>query len=259
MTHSIQPIVFSLKHISVSINGKEILKNISLDIYQGDFIIIVGGNGAGKSTLFDVIGGKRSFEGAGDIIYENKSIKLMSEVKRAHFITRIFQNTHTNCVGSLSVLENIALSIMKIDEYGFSLADSREIRKKAEAVLRDLDMPLSLLSVPMFSLSGGQRQLLSFMMSMFLCPNILLLDEPTAALDPQAATKLLMWAKKCIAERGIIALLITHDPYIAMHLGNRLCILEDGQIKKIFDEDEKKKIIDPAALLGKIDYEKLSQ
>jgi putative ABC transport system ATP-binding protein len=95
------------------------------------------------------------------------------------------------------------------------------------------------------------------MMSLFLSPEIILLDEPTAALDPQAATKLLVYAKKYIAEKNLTAMLITHDPYIAIHLGNRLFVLESGNIKNKFDEVQKRAITEPSLLLGQIDYDLL--
>jgi putative ABC transport system ATP-binding protein len=249
--------IFSLHNVSVSIEQRVILNHISFDIYSGDFVIIVGGNGAGKSTLFDVMSGKRAIHDDGDILYKGRSIKDQSEVSRACYVTRIFQNTHANCIGSLSLVENIALSKMRAQEVGWSYAVTEEIQKETAIFLDDLGMSPSLMEVPMFALSGGQRQLISFMMSLFLSPEIILLDEPTAALDPQAATKLLVYAKKYIAEKNLTAMLITHDPYIAIHLGNRLFVLESGNIKNKFDEVQKRAITEPSLLLGQIDYDLL--
>ena len=105
----------------------------------------------------------------------------------------------------------------------------------------------------MNSLSGGQRQLIAFVMSTLHIPQILLLDEPTAALDPQAATKLLQFASSFIKQHKVTTLMITHDPHIALSMGNKVWILEDGKITKQYNEADKKSL-NPDKLIGQIDY-----
>lgn len=244
--------MLSLKNINVSFGNNLILKDLSCTIEEGDFIIIVGGNGAGKSTFFDTIAGK-IIPDSGSIVFKEQHITQWPEIKRAHFITRIFQNTNLNSVGILSVAQNLALS-----QYGNKIASLEEgmtkmPKQKAYELLKELDINPHLLLTPMNKLSGGQRQLISFVMATQLNPKILLLDEPTAALDPQAATNLLIHATKFIKKNKITTLLITHDPYIALSIGNKIWILEDGKITKEFNETEKKHL-KPSELIGHIDY-----
>ena len=109
----------------------------------------------------------------------------------------------------------------------------------------------------MNSLSGGQRQLIAFVMATQLIPKLLLLDEPTAALDPQAATTLLKHAGRFIKDHKVTTMLITHDPYIAMSMGNKIWVLENGVIARIFSEEEKKNL-HPDELIGHIDYAQIA-
>jgi putative ABC transport system ATP-binding protein len=113
-----------------------------------------------------------------------------------------------------------------------------------------------ILNTPMKDLSGGQRQLLAFIMATVLPPRLFMLDEPTAALDPQSATKLLQFAIKFINEHKMTTLLITHDPELALIIGTKIWVLEDGQITKQLDAREGIKL-SAADLIGHIDYQKL--
>jgi putative ABC transport system ATP-binding protein len=240
-------------NVSVNFNKKEILKNIYCNVSQGDFIVIVGGNGAGKSTFFDTIAGK-NIPDSGDIFFNNKNITKFSEASRASFISRIFQNTNLNSVGTLTVLENLAISQLNNKRASFVEGISSMPYEKALSLIKPVGLPSSILDTPMNRISGGQRQLIAFIMATQQTPQLLLLDEPTAALDPQASTKLLLHAVNFIKEKKITTMLITHDPYIAMSMGNQIWILEDGRIVKIYKEEEKKHITDPNNLIGKIDY-----
>ena len=213
---------------------------MSCSVQEGDFIIIVGGNGAGKSTFFDTISGKHS-PTDGQIIFNQRNITALPEIQRTSFITRIFQNTHLNCVGALTVLENLALSQLSQKNASLSSGVAHMSPEKAASLLHSVGMTEEILFTKMNELSGGQRQLIAFVMATQLHPHILLLDEPTAALDPQASTALLFHTKKFIEKHKVTALLITHDPLIALHMGNKIWILENGSIIKQYDEEEKKK------------------
>ncbi|MBA2306547.1 AAA family ATPase, partial [Candidatus Dependentiae bacterium] len=113
-----------------------------------------------------------------------------------------------------------------------------------------------LLSTPMSSLSGGQRQLIAFFMTTFVSPQLLLLDEPTAALDPQAATKLLQFAQRYIQDNKITTVLITHDPELALALGTKIWVLDQGRIVKQFDRSQAREL-SAKDLIGSIDYQAL--
>lgn len=250
--------MLSLKNINITFSNNHILKNISCDVMHGDFIIIVGGNGAGKSTFFDTIAGKNTPD-SGQILFNNQDITDLNESERAKYIARIFQNTNLNSVGNLTVLENLAISQFNNKRTGFSKGTSCMPFEEASRLISLVGLPDTILQTKMNQISGGQRQLIAFIMATQLTPQLLLLDEPTAALDPQASTKLLYHATKFIKKNNTTTLLITHDPYIAMNIGNKLWVLENGIIIKQYNEKEKKNITDPNALIGQIDYQSLKE
>lgn len=244
-----------LQDITISFGQHHVLRNLSCQIDKGDFVVIVGANGQGKSTLFDVIAGRVQPQ-SGTIMLDGSDVTNLNELQRAGLVTRIFQNTRLNSVGGLTVAQNLAMAY-----YGrrkARLVDGMNVlpRTKAEAIIKDIGMDVSILDRPMNALSGGQRQLIAFVMSMQLTPKILLLDEPTAALDPQSSTKLLQYAVRYIKEHKITTLLITHDPQIALHIGNKVWVLEHGKISKQFNEHEKT-VLHPDQLIGQIDYTSL--
>jgi putative tryptophan/tyrosine transport system ATP-binding protein len=247
--------MIKFENVSVAIDNKQILKNISCTINTGDFIVIVGPNGAGKSTFFDMISGKR-LATSGKILLDNIDITAMNEQHRALFISRLFQNPQLNGIASMTVAQNLALSNYKGQTV--SLLDGmKKFPEHLKSELEKLNLGSSkVLGTIMKDLSGGQRQLLAFIMATLLPPRLFMLDEPTAALDPQAATKLLQFAIKFIAEHKMTTLLITHDPELALAIGKKIWILEDGQITKQFDTQDVAHL-SASDLIGHIDYKNL--
>jgi len=245
------------KNVSVTINNKEILKNISCTIHDGDFIVIVGPNGAGKSTFFDMISGKR-IATSGKIFLDGTDITHLDEQHRAILISRLFQNPQLNGVASMTVAQNLALSNYK----GHTVSLINGMNKFPSHLTKELDKlnlgSSKILNTPMKDLSGGQRQLLAFLMATILPPRLFMLDEPTAALDPQSATKLLQFAIKFINEHKMTTLLITHDPELALVIGKKIWILENGQITKQFDTQDTANL-SASDLIGHIDYKTLME
>jgi len=248
--------MLKLKNIDVSFENNHILKNVSCDVEQGDFIVIVGANGAGKTTLFNIIAGKEK-PNKGSIELDSRDITYLNEQQRAGMITRLFQNTKLNSVGSLTVAQNLAMA--HYSRRNARLVDGMQVLscELAEKIVGELGIDRSILERPMKALSGGQRQLIAFVMATRHIPKVLLLDEPTAALDPQAATKLLQYATQFIKQHNITTLLITHDPHIALSIGNKVWILENGTITKQYNAQEKKSL-SPDKLIGQIDYASIS-
>jgi len=245
-----------LKNINVSFGLHAILRNLSCDIEQGDFVVIVGGNGAGKTTLFDTIAGRAKPQ-QGTITIDGADVTQLGEQHRAGLVTRIFQNTRLNSVGGFTVHQNLAMA--HYSRRPARLVDGMDVmpREQAEELMRGIGMPLTILDKKMKSLSGGQRQLIAFVMATQLIPKILLLDEPTAALDPQAATTLLTHAGRFIKQHAITTVMITHDPYIALNMGNKIWVLEQGAIVRQFSADQKKDL-HPDELIGHIDYKQIA-
>lgn len=248
--------MLKLNHINVQFGKNHVLRDLSCTVEPGDFIVIVGTNGAGKSTFFDTIAGK-TIPTNGTITLNGTNITKLNELQRTSMITRIFQDTQLNSVGSLTVIQNFAIA--QYSRRSARLVNGMQVmpRTHAEKLMQQIGMDKSILDRPMSALSGGQRQLIAFVMATQYIPQVLLLDEPTAALDPQASTKLLHYATKFIKEHKITTLLITHDPHIALSVGNKVWILENGTITKQFGIQDKKNL-NPEGLIGQIDYKLLT-
>jgi len=250
--------MLDLKNINVTFGTNHVLKDLSGSVQAGDFIVIVGTNGAGKSTLFDTIAGKVK-PTHGSVIIDGQDVTNLGEIKRAGIVTRLFQNPHLNSVGVMTVAQNLAMA--RYSRRRANLVDGMDglTPEQLEKMLAPLELDTqTILQKPMNALSGGQRQLIAFTMSTQHAPKILLLDEPTAALDPQAATKLLKLAHQFTHKHKITTLLITHDPQIALSIGNKIWILENGKITKQFGAEDKKNLR-ADDLIGHIDYAALAQ
>lgn len=249
--------MLKLNAIDVWFGKNHVLRNLSCAVEPGDFIVIVGANGQGKSTLFDTIAGK-VLPTSGSIMLDDVDITSLDERERATVITRIFQNTQLNSVGSLTAHQNLAMA--HYSRRSARLVDGMKSmpRERAEYLITNIGMDVAILDKPMNALSGGQRQLIAFVMATQMIPKVLLLDEPTAALDPHSSTLLLQYAAQFIRRHKVTTMLITHDPHIALSIGNKVWILEDGKIAKQFNEDEKK-TLNPDKLIGQIDYESLKR
>jgi len=244
-----------LEDVAVSFGKTDVLKNINCTLEAGDFVVIVGGNGAGKSTLFDTIAGKIKPQ-AGKISINNQEVTNLDEIDRSSLVTRIFQKVDLNSIGSFSVAKNLAFA--RYSRKAARLVDGMNTitQEEVATIIGNLGLDAAVIDRPMKSLSGGQKQLIAFAMATQQIPHILLLDEPTAALDPQAATTLLKHAVKFIKEHKVTTILITHDPHIALHVGNKIWILEQGKIVKQFNQSEKNGL-KPEDLIGQIDYKSL--
>jgi putative ABC transport system ATP-binding protein len=245
-----------LEKITVSFNGRHVLKGLSCRVDKGDFVVVMGPNGTGKSTLFDIISGK-TMAHSGSVFLDEEDVTRVSEQKRAHVVGRLFQNTYLGSCSILTVRENLGLAALK----GKRAALNVGVKALTDTIIEERLVPLQLnleklLDVPMGALSGGQRQIISFVMTTLKPPSILLLDEPTAALDPLSATKLLAFAHSYAKSHAIPTLLITHDPMVARHLGNRLWIVENGIIEREFGAE--KRDMFPQEFFHHIDYEKLA-
>jgi len=206
---------------------KVALKNLSLEVNQGDFITIIGANGAGKSTLFNAIAGTYLTD-EGRILLEGKDITAMPEHKRARFIGRLFQDPMKGSAPGMSIEENLALAA---GHGGWLSTISKKDKKIFREKLALLGMGLEdRMNSPVGLLSGGQRQALTLMMSTINPPKILLLDEHTAALDPGTAEKVLNLTTQIVDENKITCLMITHNMQSALDLGNRTIMMDKGRV-----------------------------
>ncbi|QWQ39173.1 ATP-binding cassette domain-containing protein [Gemella sp. zg-570] len=215
------------------------LKNINLKINRGDFITIVGGNGAGKSTLLNALSGNFLVD-SGKIFINNIDVSLMSEHKRSKYISRVFQNPLYGTAPRMTVCENMALAYRRGEKRGLKLGVTEENKKYFTEQLSSLNLGLeNRLHTEIGLLSGGQRQAISLLMATIKNPDLLLLDEHTAALDLKTQKIIMDITDKKIKDKNITALMITHNIQDALKYGNRLIVLNQGEIIKDFNKEEK--------------------
>lgn len=214
-----------------TVNEKKALNHLSLHVDAGDFITILGANGAGKSTLFNAIAGS-FYVDEGKIVLDGKNITFMKEYQRSTQIGRLFQDPLKGTAPHMTIEENLALAYLRASESkaDFSRISSKD-REKFRDALKRLDMGLEdRMTVPVGTLSGGQRQALTLLMATIVPPKLLLLDEHTAALDPGAADKIMKLTKEIVKENHTTCLMITHNMKQAVSTGNRTLMMADGRI-----------------------------
>ena len=239
--------ILELKDVKTTVKTADgeivpILKGINLEIRPGDFITIIGTNGAGKSTLFNTIAGSLKPD-SGILRHNEQDITKMSEEKRTQFIGRVFQDPKMGTAPRMTVAENLLLATKRGKRRFLKIRRLKQnlprFKKLAAVMNNGLE---SRLNTFVEGLSGGQRQALSFLMATIEKPDILLLDEHTAALDPHTSENLLAVTDKQIKENKLTALMITHHMEDALKYGNRLLVLKDGKVKADISEEEKKSL-----------------
>lgn len=208
----------------------KILKGIDLNIFPGDFITLLGSNGAGKSTLLNVIAGNLTAD-EGTITINNHDVTKQDETARTKYISRVFQDPKLGTAPRLTVAENLLLAKKRGLKRTFLPRNLKralpEFSELTKTTGNGLDQRLN---TPTGDLSGGQRQALSFLMATLNNPDILLLDEHTAALDPKTSDQLMQLTDKTIQDNQLTAIMITHRLEDALKYGNRLIALHDGKI-----------------------------
>ena len=233
-----------------TVNEKKALSSLSLHLDEGDFVTIVGSNGAGKSTLFNAIAGS-FYADEGSISLAGKDITFMPEHERSRRIGRLFQDPLRGTAPSMTIEENLALAYLRAAHGNpFSRISKKDKEFFAEQ-LKQLGMGLEdRMKNPVGLLSGGQRQALTLLMATMVPPQLLLLDEHTAALDPATAAKVLELSDRIVRENQLTAMMITHNMKDAIKYGNRLIMMHEGHI--IYDvSGEEKKNLQVSDLLAK--------
>ena len=206
---------------------KTALDDITLRVESGDFITIIGANGAGKSTLFNAICGSFIVE-RGRLLLDGQDITMMPDHRRARRIGRLFQDPMRGSAPDMSIEENLALAAGK---GGWLSRVSGSDRAAFRERLSLLGMGLEdRMKQPVGLLSGGQRQALTLLMATYNTPELLLLDEHTAALDPGTAEKVLALTRSIVGENHITCLMVTHNMLSALELGNRTLMMDRGRV-----------------------------
>ncbi|WP_425449640.1 ABC transporter ATP-binding protein [Dethiothermospora halolimnae] len=225
-----------------TINEKVVFNSFSLDVKEEDFITIIGSNGSGKSTLLNIISGLLK-EDDGYLRLNNKNMAKMPEYKRTKSISRVFQDPSMGTSPSMTILENLSMAYNKGKKFGLSMGVNKKNIKYFKEILSQLSLGLEdQLNTKVGLLSGGQRQALSLIMATMSQPDLLLLDEHTAALDPKTSKTILDLTKNIVKKKKITTLMITHNLNQAIEVGNRLLMFHQGKVIVDIAGEEKKSL-----------------
>ena len=225
-----------------TVNEKVALNSVSLTLREGDFVTVIGNNGAGKSTLLNCIAGVHNVD-KGSIVLDGKDITRLSEHKRARWMGRVFQDPLKGTAFDMTIEENLAIAYYKNKSRGLSPGITSKDRELFREKLSMLEMGIEdKMTQKVKLLSGGQRQALTLFMAAITEPELLLLDEHTAALDPAAASKVLALTDRFAEDPKLCTLMITHNMKDALKHGNRTILMKDGQIMMDISGEERRQM-----------------
>ncbi|AQP47560.1 ABC transporter ATP-binding protein [Tessaracoccus aquimaris] len=231
-----------------TVNERVALDGLSLTLNEGDFVTVIGSNGAGKSTMLNVISGRYPVDG-GKVLINDRDVTKLGEHKRATWVARVFQDPMAGTAPHLTIEENLAIAFERGRARGLGMAVTAAKRAEYRVALATLELGLEdRLQMRVGMLSGGQRQALSLLMATYVHPDILLLDEHTAALDPSRAELITRLTGEAVERNNLTALMVTHNMDQAITLGNRLIMMHEGRVVLEVDEDAKRSITADALL-----------
>lgn len=224
--------MLELRHISKSfVTGTDVttvFSDLNLTVNKGQFVSIVGSNGSGKTTLLNLVSGSLKADN-GKIFLYGQDITRQKEYVRARRIGRVFQDPSKGTANTMTIAENMAIAENKGKRYNLTWG----LNKKRIDYYRDLLRPMNLgledkMNTPVGALSGGQRQVLTLIISTMTPIDLLLLDEHTAALDPKTSEQIMILTDKIVREKNVTALMVTHNLRFAVEYGNRILMFHKG-------------------------------
>ena len=223
-------------------NEVRALKGVSLQIDQGAFVIVIGTNGSGKSTLLNAVAGSFPLD-SGDIRLAGHNVTRWPEHRRAKLIGRVFQSPFSGTAPAMTVAENLALAARRGLHRGVGALLPARLRAELRDGVASLNMQLeSRMDNPIGTLSGGQRQALTLLMATWRKPDLLLLDEHTAALDPKSADQIVRLTERIVSQHRLTTLMVTHSMQQAATLGDRIVMMNQGSVLAEFSGAQKKRV-----------------
>jgi putative ABC transport system ATP-binding protein len=206
------------------------LRGLDMQIPKGQFVTVIGSNGAGKSTFLNAISGDLLVD-RGSIHIDGVDVTRKSAWQRADLVARVFQDPMAGTCEALTIEENMALAWKRGARRGFGFSLTRNLRELFREKLSILGLNLeNRLADRMGLLSGGQRQALTLLMATMEWPQLLLLDEHTAALDPRGAEQVLRMTQEIVSRRRLTTLMVTHSLSQAARLGDRVLMMHRGRV-----------------------------
>lgn len=239
--------MLELKNICKSFNvgtvdEKCLFKNFKIKINKGEFVAVVGSNGSGKTTLLNITSGDVMPE-SGAVLLGGRDITKLKNYKRAKNIARVFQNPSMGTCPAMTIYENMSIADNKGKPFGLRMGLNKDRKEFYQSRLETLGMGLeNRLSTRAGSLSGGQRQALSLIMATVSNPDLLLLDEHTAALDPKSSDIVMELTRKIIEEENITTIMVTHNLRHAVEYGTRSVMMHEGSVVMDIFGDERKNV-----------------
>ena len=224
------------------VNEVKALDGVSLNIAKGEYVVLIGSNGSGKTTLLNIISGAEHPSG-GKVLFNNEDVTGLPEYKRSRWVARVFQNPLSGTAPDLSIIDNFRLAALRTQAKRPLIGVNAAFKKLVQERIATLGMGLeNKVEQAMGTLSGGQRQALTLLMSVMDHTDILLLDEPTAALDPKSANTILETADALVKQFNLTAVLITHNLKDAHQYGNRLIQMQEGKVLRDMATAEKSRL-----------------
>lgn len=216
--------LIEVRNLQIKFDDLEVLKDVSLDVKQGEKIVIIGPSGSGKSTFLRCLNRLENPTG-GTIVFEDM---VMTDPKVDLDLARrkmgmVFQ--HFNLFPHLTVLENITLAPVTL-----KLKTKEEAEKEAMVLLERIGLPEKANAYPSI-LSGGQKQRIAIVRSLAMHPDVMLFDEPTSALDPEMVGEVLEVMKN-LAKDGMTMLVVTHEMGFAREVADRVLFMNGGYIEE---------------------------
>ena len=254
--------MMELKNICKSfqngLNGETVLfKDFNFSLATGQFVAVVGSNGSGKTTMLNLMAGSL-LPDRGEILLDGTDITLNKEFVRSKKIGRVFQDPGKGVAPFMTLAENLSLAENKGRPFGLT----KGLSKARLNAYRDMVAPIGLgledkMNVPMGLLSGGQRQAVSLIMATMVPIELLILDEHTAALDPKTSDSIMQLTDRIVREKGLTAIMVTHNLRYAVEYGNRMVMMHDGKIvlDKAGTEKEQTSVNDLLSLFNSISIE----
>ena len=223
-------------------NEVRALQGVDLTTQGESFVVVIGTNGSGKTSLLNAVAGT-FFVDSGSIVLAGHDITRWPEHQRAKLIGRVFQNPFSGTAPQMTIAENLALAVRRGHGRGLGWALQKRLTGELRDGVRQLNMGLEdRLDSPIGTLSGGQRQALTLLMATWLKPQLLLLDEHTAALDPKSADQVIELTAEIVRREKLNSLMVTHSMHQAVSLGDRLIMMNRGEIIQDFQGAEKRRL-----------------
>ena len=212
-----------------TVNEMCLFEDYDLEIRDGEFVSIVGSNGSGKTSLLNMICGSIPVD-SGRILIDGRDVTHMPEYRRAEFIGRVYQNPALGTCPDMTILENMSLADTKGKSFDLRRGTDKRRKEHYRELLSGLGLGLeNKLDIKVGSLSGGQRQAMALLMSTMTDIDFLILDEHTAALDPKTADLIMELTDRIVREKGLTALMVTHNLRYAAEYGDRLIMMHEGK------------------------------